>query len=123
MRPVKLYFRQKVLVNLIQRAYNKNTKGGRVGRTGGKQMLDEKDLKAIKEMITEIVTKSEEMLLDEMDRYDRKNERKFAALQKDMDELKGIYRMIKSENETTNILLKTLENHEKRISSLEGQIA
>lgn len=90
-------------------------------------MLDEKDLKAIKEMVseivTEVVTKSEEMLLDEMDRYDRKNERKFAALQKDMDELKGIYRMIKSENDTTNILLRTLENHEKRISDLEGQIA
>lgn len=86
-------------------------------------MLDEQDKKVIRRMIEEVVTKSEAMLLDEMDRYDRKNERKFAQIQKSLDELKDIYRMIKSEHETTQILLKTLTDHERRISGLENQIA
>lgn len=90
-------------------------------------MLDEQDKKVIREMIVEetkkIVTKSEAMLLDEMDRYDRKNERKFAQIQKSLDELKDIYRMIKSEHETTQILLKAFMDHEKRITSLENQLA
>lgn len=86
-------------------------------------MLDEQDKKVIRKMIEEVVTKSEAMLLDEMDRYDRKNERKFAQIQKSLDELKDIYRMIKSEHETTQILLKAFMDHEKRITSLENQLA
>ena len=97
------------------------------------KIIDERVPKIIDEWVPGIVTTiandlvkkaihdSEVMLLDEMERYDRKNERKFAEIQKDLSELKELYRMIKNEQDTITILIRNLEDHEMRISRLEEQ--
>ena len=97
------------------------------------KIIDERVPKIIDERVPGIVTTiandivkraihdSEVMLLDEMERYDRKNERKFAEIQKDLSELKELYRMIKNEQDTITILIRNLEDHEMRISRLEEQ--
>ena len=82
-------------------------------------MLEEKDIQAI----AGLITKSESMILDEMERYDKKNERQFEDIKKEMEELKTIYRLTKNENETINTLLRIIENLEKRVSELEKRIA
>ncbi len=73
------------------------------------------------DIVKNAIHDSEVMLLDEMERYDRKNERKFAEIQKDLSELKELYRMIKNEQDTITILIRNLEDHEMRISRLEEQ--
>ncbi len=73
------------------------------------------------DIVKRAIHDSEVMLLDEMERYDRKNERKFAEIQKDLSELKELYRMIKNEQDTITILIRNLEDHEMRISRLEEQ--
>ncbi len=97
------------------------------------KIIDERVPKIIDERVPGIVTTiandivkkaihdSEVMLLDEMERYDRKNERKFAEIQKDLSELKELYRMIKNEQDTITILIRNLDDHEMRISRLEEQ--
>ena len=82
-------------------------------------MLEQKDLEAIGKLIT----KSEEMLLDEMERYDAKSEKRISNIAKDIEELKNIYRMTKNENETINTLLRIIENLERRVSELEKKTA
>ena len=73
----------------------------------------------LEKKIKEAIFKSEELLLDEMDRYDKKNERRFAEIEQRLDTLEDIYRMTKSENETVTILLRFNEKLEKRVTKLE----
>lgn len=80
-------------------------------------MLDEKDLEAI----AKIITKSESMVLDELERLERKTERRFAKIEKDIEELKSVQCMIKNEQDTIDIMLKNLNNHEHRIARLEAR--
>lgn len=82
-------------------------------------MLEQKDLEAIEKLIT----RSESMLLEEMERYDNKNEKRVDGIAKDIEELKTIYRMTKNENDTINTLLRIIENLERRVSELEKKIA
>lgn len=84
-------------------------------------MLDEKDLEAIEKIVTRTVTKSESMVLDELERLERKTERRFAKIEKDIEELKSVQRMIKNEQDTIDIMLKNLNNHEHRIARLEAR--
>ena len=67
--------------------------------------------------------KSESMLLDEMERYDKKNEKRFAKIEREMENLKDIYRITKNEHETISILLWTMEKFEKRLTALEMKTA
>lgn len=87
------------------------------------QIIDERVPGIVTTIANDIVRKavhdSEVMLLDEMERYDRKNERKFAQIQKDLAELKDLYRMIKNEQDTIAILIRNLDDHETRITRLE----
>ncbi len=98
------------------------------------KMLDEKDLQAIaglingratqtEKLIEERTVHTESMLLDEMERYDNKNSKRFDGITKDLEELKAFYRMAKTENETINMLLRIIENLEKRVSELEKKTA
>lgn len=75
-------------------------------------MLEEKDLNAIQGLIR----KSEGLLIDEMERYDRKNERRY-------DELLQRIQETQSNNETIQVLLKLIENLEKRVAELERKSA
>lgn len=71
----------------------------------------------------ERILASETMLLEEMDRMDRKNERRFSKLEKDIEELKEIYRMTKNESDTIQMLLHIQEDMEKRLTAVEQKIA
>lgn len=82
-------------------------------------MLDEKDLQSI----AKLITNSEKMLLDEMERYDRKSEKRYAEIKEEIYKLKEVYRMTKNENDTINTLLRIIENLEERLSRLENKIA
>lgn len=82
-------------------------------------MLEKKDIQAI----SELIKKSETMILDEMERYDRKNEKHFASINNEIEKLNEIYRMTKNESDTINTLLKIIENLEKRVSELERKTA
>lgn len=82
-------------------------------------MLEQKDLEAI----AGLITKSESMLLDEMERYDKKNEERNKSIAKEIEELKTIYRMTKNESDTISTLLRIIENLEKRVSELERKTA
>ena len=78
-------------------------------------MLDKKDIEAI----AGLISKSDSMLLDEMERYDNKNEKRIEGITRDLEELKTIYRMTKNKNDTINTLLRIIENLERRVSELE----
>lgn len=67
--------------------------------------------------------KSESMLLDEMERYDKKNEKRFDKIERELNGLKDIYRVTKNEQETISILLRTMDNFEKRLNALEVKTA
>ena len=82
-------------------------------------MLDEKDLQSI----ATLISNSESVLLDEMERYDKKYEKRFSDISKEIDDLKEITRTSKNENDTINMLLRIIENLEKRVSELEHKIA
>lgn len=101
-------------------------------------MSDSKDLSAISEIVTHALRESEArmtsrmekmlfdsevMLLNEMDRYDKKNEKRFAKIEREMENLKDIYRITKNEHETISILLWTMEKFEKRLTALEMKTA
>lgn len=77
--------------------------------------------KITNDIVRKSIHDSEVMLLDEMERYDRKNERKFAEIRKDLAELKELYRMIKNEQDTIAILIRNLDDHETRITRLEEE--
>lgn len=91
------------------------------------KIIDERVPKIIDRLVPGMIKKSvhdsEVMLLDEMERFDKKNERKFAEIQKDQRELKELYRMIKNEQETITMMLKQLQDHEVRITRVETQTA
>ena len=82
-------------------------------------MLDKKDIEAI----AGLISKSDQMLLDEMERYDNKNEKRIEGITRDLEELKTIYRMTKNKNDTINTLLRIIENLERRVSELEKKTA
>lgn len=82
-------------------------------------MLEQRDLEAI----SELIKKSETMILDGMERYDRKNEKQFESIARESEKLNEIYRMTKSENDTINTLFRIIENLEKRVSELERKTA
>ena len=67
--------------------------------------------------------KSESMLLDEMERYDKKNEKRFEKIERELDGLKDIYRVTKNEQETITLLLHSMKSFEKRLTALEVRTA
>ena len=70
-------------------------------------MLENKDLQAI----SDLITKSESMLLDEMERYDKKNEKRFDKIDDEIQKLEMICNMTKNENDTINTLLSLSSGH------------
>ena len=87
--------------------------------------LDQMDgrLDQMEEMIEKAIDRSEEFLLDELDRYDKKYERQFDKINTRLDVLEQLYRPAKNEADTIEILLKTTADHDQRISHLEKMMA
>ncbi len=87
-----------------------------------RKMIHESETRTMKQM-KKMLYKSESMLLDEMERYDKKNEKRFGKIERQLEGLKDIYRITKNEQETISILLRTMENFEKRLTALEIKTA
>ena len=58
-----------------------------------------------------------------MERYDKKNEKRFEKIERELDGLKDIYRVTKNEQETITLLLHSMKSFEKRLTALEVRIA
>ncbi len=70
--------------------------------------------------IQDAIFKSESLLLDEMERYDRKNESRFANIQRETENLKITCRLSNLEQGTIEILNRTMIGFEKRLTALEA---
>lgn len=73
----------------------------------------------MEKLIDTRIRESEELLLDEMERYDKKYQRQFAEVKQRLGTLEGIYRMTKNESDTIDLSLKLIDSLDKRVSALE----
>ena len=78
---------------------------------------------SLKQCIEERACKTENTLLDEMDRYDRKYEQRFHRLENDLEILNSFYRISRNENQNFQILLKITDDLNRRLTIVEQQIA
>lgn len=81
------------------------------------------DISRVESTLKDDITHTELLLLDEMERYDKKYERRFSELTQEISDLKEVNRMSNNENDTIHTLLRMIENLEKRVSDLENKIA
>lgn len=86
-------------------------------------MLEQKDLDAIRSILKEELTNSENMILEEVDRVQENLESKMDAVQKNIEELKQYYRITKLENDNTTMLLQMIAELKKRVEELEKKTA
>ena len=78
---------------------------------------------SLKQCIEERACKTENTLLDEMDRYDCKYEQRFHRLENDVEILNSFYRISRNENQNFQILLKITDDLNRRLTIVEQQIA
>lgn len=82
-------------------------------------MLEQTDLNAI----AALITKSESMILDKMDRFQTNLEKKKEKAEQNPGELKNYYRIIKLGNDNTALLLQIISDPEKDVEELKGKTA
>ena len=75
------------------------------------------------ERLKKRITHSESMLLDEMERYDQKNEQRFQKIEREIEGLKEIYRITRLESGNFEILSHTVQDHDRRLTVLEAKMA
>ena len=68
------------------------------------------------------IIKSESLVLDEVERTRNILVSKIEKTQKDVDELKSIYRVIKMDTENTAMLLRMYDNLDNRVEKLEEKV-
>lgn len=90
-------------------------------------MLDQEDIAIMRDVVREVVddrlTKSENLVLDEVGRIQQVMNSDMEKLQRNIEELKQYYRIAKLENDNTSILLKMVEELTRRIDELEKKTA
>lgn len=99
-------------------------------------MLEEKDLEVLKSImktvtseesildkIDEKITKSQNILIDEMERTRSILEKKMDKVQNNLDELNQYYKITKLESDNTTLLLKMIDELSKRVEELEKRTA
>lgn len=97
-------------------------------------MLEQRDLQAIREIMKEEIaesekrmdvklTKSENLILEEMERTRNILEKRIDIVYKNIDELAQYYRITKLENDNTTLLLKMIDELSKRVEELEKRTA
>ena len=65
----------------------------------------------------------ESELYDEMDRYDRQNQRSFNEVKERLQRLESTYRISKNESDTITLLVKSVQNLQIEITNLKQIIA
>lgn len=86
-------------------------------------MLDQKDLAAIRAIMKEEITESENLILEEMERTRNIIEKQIDKVQSNLDEINQYYRITKLENDNTTLLLKMIDELSKRVEELEKKTA
>lgn len=86
-------------------------------------MLEEKDLKAIAELINERAAKTEEVIVETFVKECEILEKRIEKVEKNLEELNQYYRITKLENDNTALLLKMIEELQKRVAELERKTA
>ncbi|MCI8507270.1 MAG: hypothetical protein HFJ06_01710 [Lachnospiraceae bacterium] len=90
-------------------------------------MLDKEDIAIMRDVVREVVddriTKSENLVLEEVGRIQQVMNSDMERLQRNIEELKQYYRIAKLENDNTSILLKMVEELTRRIEELEKKTA
>lgn len=90
-------------------------------------MLDKEDIAIMRDVVREVVddrlTKSENLVLEEVGRIQQVMNSDMEKLQRNIEELKQYYRIAKLENDNTSILLKMVEELTRRIEELEKKTA
>jgi len=90
---------------------------------GGVIMLEQKDLDAIRAIMKEEITESENLILEEMERTRKILDDKISQVQKNMDELNNYYKITRLENDNTSLLLKMIDELSRRVEELEKRTA
>ena len=78
-------------------------------------MLDQKDLEAIRNVMREELTNSENLVLEELDRVQEGLTRKVEKVQKNLEDLQQYYRITKLENDNTSLLLQMIVDLRKDV--------
>ena len=86
-------------------------------------MLDQKDLEAIAKLIDARAEQTENLLLDEIGRTQTYLEKQITEVKKNMEELSQYYRITKLENDNTTLLLKMIDQLNRRVEELEKRTA
>jgi uncharacterized Zn finger protein (UPF0148 family) len=86
-------------------------------------MLEQKDLDAIRAIMKEEITESENLILEEMERTRKILDDKISQVQKNMDELNNYYKITRLENDNTSLLLKMIDELSRRVEELEKRTA
>lgn len=90
-------------------------------------MLDQKDIEMIRQVVREEVdervSKTEDSLLDEIGRTQTYLEKQITEVKKNMEELSQYYRITKLESDNTALLLKMIEQLNRRVEELEKRTA
>lgn len=90
-------------------------------------MLEEKDIQVLKSMMETVLddrlSKSENVVLGEVERTRGIVETKIEAVQKNLDDLKQYYKVTKLENDNTALLLQMIQELRKEVDELKTKIA
>lgn len=90
-------------------------------------MLEEKDIQVLKSMMETVLddrlSKSENVVLGEVERTRGILETKIEAVQKNLDDLKQYYKVTKLENDNTALLLQMIQELRKEVDELKTKIA
>ncbi|CUO99232.1 hypothetical protein GCM10008922_25200 [Faecalicatena contorta] len=86
-------------------------------------MLDRKDLEAIAKLIDARAEQTESLLLDEIGRTQTYLEKQITEVKKNMEELSQYYRITKLESDNTTLLLKMIDQLNRRVEELEKRTA
>ena len=86
-------------------------------------MLDQKDLEAIRNVMREELTNSENLVLEELDRVQEGLTRKVEKVQKNLEDLQQYYRITKLENDNASLLLQMIVDLRKDVEELKNKTA
>ena len=86
-------------------------------------MLDRKDLEAIAKLIDARAEQTESLLLDEIGRTQTYLEKQITEVKKNIEELSQYYRITKLESDNTTLLLKMIDQLNRRVEELEKRTA
>lgn len=86
-------------------------------------MLEQRDLEAIRGIMKEELTESENLILGEVDRVQENLEKRFETVEKNLEELKQYYRIEKLEGDNMTLFFQMLRELTKRVEELERRSA